>query len=80
MQDLEWILKLEEREDGVIISTIEAPFMNWHGKDEIAVSVGGSPWNGCCGSDYKEEIIKKHEEYAKMTKEELIKIYKDFEI
>jgi hypothetical protein len=80
MQDLEWRLKLEEREDGVVISTIEAPFMNWYGKYEIAISVDGSPWNVCFGSDYKEEIIKKHEEYAKMTKEELIKIYKDFEI
>ena len=75
MQDLEWRLKLEEREDGVVISTIKTPFLKWYGDYEIAISVDGLPWHVCFGCETEEEVISKHEEYTEMAKDEITKIY-----
>ena len=75
MQDLEWRLRLEEREDGVVISTIKTPFLKWYDEYEIAISIDNFPWHVCFSCDNKKEVLLKHEEYAKMTKDEIIKIY-----
>ena len=64
---------LTEREDGVIISTVEpSPLVAWYGRYETAISIDHSFWRIAKGYDTLEEAIKGHAKFSSMTKEELM--------
>lgn len=72
--NLPWRLAYLEREDNVVFSTIKAPCLAWYGEYETAISIDGNPWRVCKGYDSEEEALKGHEEFVKMTKEEILKL------
>ena len=64
---------LTEREDGVVISTIESsPLVAWYGRYETAISIDHSFWRIAKGYDTLEDAIKGHARFSSMSKEELI--------
>ena len=60
------------KEEKIVISTIKPPCLSWYGKYETAISLDGNTWRIAAVYDTKEESIKGHEKYAKMTKEEIL--------
>ena len=66
-------IRLTEREDGYIISTVKS-YDNWHGAYETAIMLEGLDyWNIAEGYE-TEEAIKGHEKYVAMSEEEINKI------
>ena len=64
---------LTEREDGVVISTVESsPLIAWYGKYETVISIDGELWKIAKGYDTLEEAIKGHARFSSMSKEELM--------
>ena len=63
---------LTEREDGVVIFTVEPYYMPWHGKFETAVSIDSKPLRIAEEYETLEEAMEGHIRFSKMSKEELI--------
>ena len=64
---------LTEREDGVVISTVESsPLIAWYGRYETAISIDHEFWRIAKGYGTLEEAIKGHAKFSSMTKEELM--------
>ena len=66
-----------EREDGVIVSSVEPPFMAWHGKYETAAIYrdGSEAYvKIVAGYDTLEECLEGHERILNMTDEEFYKL------
>ena len=72
--NLPWRIGYTEREDDIIISTVEAPCLAWYGKYETAISVDNKPWRIYKGYENKEEALKWHEKFSKMHKEEILNL------
>lgn len=66
------VARKERIEEGILISTIEAGYLELYGKYETAVSMDCWPdWKIAEGYETEEEALKGHERYSRMTKEEL---------
>lgn len=63
---------LTEREDNVVISTVEPLFWAWYGKYETAISIDGEPWRIAEGYETLGEAMRGHDKFSKMSKEELM--------
>ena len=64
---------LTEREDGVVISTVESsPLIAWYGRYETAISIDHKFWRIAKGYGTLEEAIEGHDKFSKMSKEELM--------
>ena len=64
---------LTEREDGVVISTVESsPLIAWYGRYETAISIDHTFWRIAKGYDTLEEAIEGHIKFSTMSKEELM--------
>ena len=63
---------LTEREDNVVISTVEPLFWAWYGKYETVISIDGELWKIAKGYDTLEKAIEGHIRFSKMNKEELM--------
>ena len=64
---------LTEREDGVVISTVESsPLIAWYGRYETAISIDREFWKIARGYNTLEEAIKGHARFSSMSKEELM--------
>ena len=64
---------LTEREDGVVISTVESsPLIAWYGRYETAISIDHEFWKIARGYNTLEEAIKGHARFSSMSKEELM--------
>ena len=64
---------LTEREDGVVISTVESsPLIAWYGRYETAISIDHEFWRIARGYNTLEEAIKGHARFSEMSKEELM--------
>ena len=67
-------IRLTEREDGYIISTVKS-YDNWYGAYETAIGLKDlEHWKIVEGYETKEEAIKGHEKYVAMSEEEINKI------
>ena len=67
-------MRLTEREDGYIISTVKS-YDNWYGAYETAIRLEGLDyWNIAEGYETEEEAIKGHEKYVAMSEEEICRI------
>ena len=67
-------VRLTEREDGYIISTVKS-YDNWYGAYETAIALKGlDHWKIAEGYETEEEAIKGHEKYVAMSEEEINKI------
>ena len=64
---------LTEREDGVVISTVESsPLIAWYGRYETAISIDHEFWRIARGYNTLEEAIEGHVRFSEMSKEELM--------
>ena len=67
-------MRLTEREDGYIISTVKS-YDNWYGAYETAIALKGLDyWKIAEGYKTKEEAIKGHEKYVNMSADEIERI------
>ena len=67
-------MRLTEREDGYIISTVKS-YDNWYGVYETAIGLKDlEHWKIAEGYETEEEAIKGHEKYVAMSEEEICRI------
>ena len=74
MKDISWRIKLTHRNDGVTISTVKVPFLNWYGDYETAIRIDNEPWRIYKGYSTQKDAINGHEELEKMSREEILKL------
>ena len=61
--------------EGIILSTVKTVFMNWYGDYETAITFDNqSTWKILKGYDTKDQAIKGHEEFKKMSIDELMSL------
>ena len=61
--------------EGIILSTIKVTFMAWYGEYEKAITFDNQEtWKILKGYDTKEQAIKGHEEFKKMSIDELMSL------
>mgnify|MGYP004495295695 FL=1 len=74
MKDIPNRIRLTQREDGYIISTVKS-YDKCYGAYETAIMLKGLDyWNIVEGYETEEEAIKGHAKYEAMTEEEINKI------
>ena len=67
-------MRLTEREDGYIISTVKS-YDNWYGAYETAIGLKDlEHWKIVEGYETEEEAIKGHEKYVNMSADEIGRI------
>ena len=72
-----WQIKRDVLSEGVVLSTVRPVALAWFGEYETAISFDNQKsWEILKGYEVEEEAIKGHEEFKKMSIEELRKIEK----
>ena len=62
-----------EREDDVVVSTVESsPLIDWCGRYETAISINSNLWKVAEECNTLEEAIEGHVRFSEMSKEELM--------
>ena len=74
MDDLPWRLAYSERNDQVIISTVEVPFLPLWGEFETAISVDNQSWKIYKAYSTAEDALDGHTYFSKLSKDEIIKL------
>ena len=74
MQDIPNRLKLDKRNDGIVISTVKVICLAWYGDYETAISIDNANWRIYEGYNTEEEALEGHKKYMNMTKEEILKL------
>ena len=73
MNDIQNRLRLDKRNDGIMVSTIKAIAFAKYGEYETAISVDyGERWRICKGYNTKEEALEWHEKFLEMSQKELL--------
>jgi hypothetical protein len=75
--DNSWRMAHEIRKDeGIIIVTMKVEYLAIYGNYETVISIDNQGWKMVKSYNSEEEAKKGHEKYIKMTKEEILKLYK----
>ncbi len=70
-------IELTNREDGIVISTVDArPMMSmdWYGNYETAISIDGQLWRIAEGYNTEQQARTGHKKYKNMSKVDIKKL------
>ena len=67
-------IRVDKREDGIIVSTVEPVILAWYGRYETAIIFENEAIRICEGYKTLEEAIKGHIKYLNMSLEDIFEL------